>query len=387
MTTQPAADRGRIVIVSGIRVRNDAISNIICQQRRVLVDAGYRVDVIVQHRDSDPGAWETTSPHAWDLLRNPIYLAADLVIFHFGIFYDLFNALTLAHPRARRVVHFHNVTPPELLSGATRGFAQRGLVQLVTAEFADAVWSDSPHNTDVLCARTAIDPELVVPMAPSVPEVGGRQASIGTTTASTAPVRLISVGRFVPAKGLTELVAAIALLDPELRRDLRLTLAGSISNSDAEYFRTLNRQIADAGLTDLIDVASDPPDDELAALLWHSDILVSASHHEGFCVPVIEALATHCRVIVTDAGALPDTAGPCGVVVPAHDAAALSVAIADEIRAVKAVRAGDATAEAAERDRLDQAARHLEQFSPEQFRDRTLRAVEHELRLGAARSA
>jgi hypothetical protein len=74
-------------------------------------------------------------------------------------------------------------------------------------------------------------------------------------------------------------------------------------------------------------------------------------------------------------------------VVPAHDAAALSVAIADEIRAVKAVRAGDATAEAAERDRLDQAARHLEQFSPEQFRDRTLRAVEHELRLGAARSA
>ncbi|MEI2654262.1 MAG: glycosyltransferase [Microthrixaceae bacterium] len=385
MTGASNGEPGRVVIVSGIRVRNDAISNIICQQRQVLVDAGYRVDVIVQHRDSVAGDWETTSPHAWDLLRNPIYLAADLVIFHFGIFYDLFDALALPHRRARRVVHFHNVTPPELLNGATRGFAQRGLVQLVNAELADTVWSDSPHNTDVLCARTTILPEQVVPMAPAVPAVGGRPAST-TAAAITGPVRLISVGRFVPAKGLTELVAAIAQLEPELRHDLRLTLAGSISNSDAEYFRTLNRQIAEAGLTDLVDVAADPPDEELATLLWHSDILVSASHHEGFCVPVIEALATHCRVIVTDAGALPDTAGPCGIVVPAGDAAALSGAVAGEIHAVRAVRAGGAEAEAAERDRLELAARHLDQFSPEQFRDRTLRAVEHELTVRSSRS-
>lgn len=101
---------------------------------------------------------------------------------------------------------------------------------------------------------------------------------------------------------------------------------------------------------------------------------------------MIEALATHCRVIVTDAGALPDTAGPCGIVVPAGDAAALSGAVAGEIHAVRAVRAGGAEAEAAERDRLELAARHLDQFSPEQFRDRTLRAVEHELTVRSSRS-
>lgn len=364
---------GRVVIVSGIRVRHDAISNIMCHQRDVLTDAGYDVRVLIHHHDGVAAEWESAVPTSWELLRHPAYLEADLVIFHFGIYYDLFNALALPHPRrARRVVHFHNVTPPDLLEGATRRSAQDGLIQLAIAERADVVWSDSLHNTEVLGDYTEIDRDAVVDMPPMVPDVRTRPHD---ETPHDGPIRLIAVGRFIAAKGLSDLVAALSALPPEVLGRLRLTLAGSIANSDAAYLGRLVEEIDAVGLTSNVDIVPDPDDDELIDLLWRSDIFVSASHHEGFCVPAVEALAAGCRAIVTDAGALPDTVGPCGVVVPAHDPAALSAAIAAEIAITEELRSGGdaARAERAERDAI--VAVHLSRFTPAAVRDRIVSAT------------
>lgn len=368
------ADTGRrVAIISGIRVRHDAISNIICHQRRTLADAGYDVSVLVHHHDDEGFDWESTVATSWELLRHPAYLDADLVIFHFGIYYELFNALALDHPRhARRVVHFHNVTPPELLHGKTKRSAQDGLIQLAIAERADAVWSDSLHNTEVLGDYTEIDRSAVVDMAPSVPDIRERPHD---DSPHDGPVRLIAVGRFVAAKGLSDLVAALASVDPEVRSRLRLTLAGSIANSDDAYLHQLGQEIAAAGLADLIDIVPDPPDEELVDLLWRADVFVSSSHHEGFCVPAIEALAAGCRSVVTDAGALPDTVGACGVVVPAHDPAALAAAIVTEVDIVRRERSGDpqVLADSAVWSRL--VGEHLEQFTPQAAERRILDAT------------
>lgn len=362
-----------VTIVSGIRVRHDAISNIICHQRRVLAEAGHNVRVLIHHHDGEAFDWEAAVPSSWELLRHPGYLEADLVIFHFGIYYELFNALALPHPRgARRVVHFHNVTPPDLLHGPTRRSAQDGLIQLAVAERADVIWSDSLHNTEVLCDFTEIDRSAVVDMPPMVPAMGGRTSD---GASNDGPVRLIAVGRFIAAKGLDDLVAALAELPPTVREGVRLTLAGSIANSDAAYLGRLVETIDGHDLTSIVDIVSDPNDDELVELFRRSDIFVSASHHEGFCVPAVEALAAGCRAIVTDAGALPDTVGPGGVIVPVYDVHALSAAIAAEAESVIRVRAGDPAAIARSAARDDLVAAHLVRFTPATSRDRILAAT------------
>jgi glycosyltransferase involved in cell wall biosynthesis len=55
---------------------------------------------------------------------------------------------------------------------------------------------------------------------------------------------------------------------------------------------------------------------------------VSPERYSGFGLPVLEAMARGCPVVVSDAGSLPEVAGEAGVVVPVGDVDALVNALA-----------------------------------------------------------
>ncbi len=80
------------------------------------------------------------------------------------------------------------------------------------------------------------------------------------------------------------------------------------------------------------------------ALYAGARILVLPSLHEGFGLPVLEAMALGVPVITSDRGALPEVAGDAGVMVKADDAAGLAAAIAallaDPARAAQMSRRG-----------------------------------------------
>jgi glycosyltransferase involved in cell wall biosynthesis len=61
------------------------------------------------------------------------------------------------------------------------------------------------------------------------------------------------------------------------------------------------------------------PRADLNMLLWGASALVFPSLHEGFGLPVIEAMARDLPVVVADASCLPDVAGEAGLVVAPHD--------------------------------------------------------------------
>ena len=147
-------------------------------------------------------------------------------------------------------------------------------------------------------------------------------------------------------------------------------MIGSSTHSDPSYIESLRRQIESAGVHASIEL--DVPDSLLRLRYQESDIFVTASLHEGFCVPVIEALAAGCRVVATDAGALRETVGPGGCVVPVGDEVALSAAILD---AVERARSGSLF-DSEEASALEQ---HLRRFSEEAGAERLLDAVEREL--------
>jgi glycosyltransferase involved in cell wall biosynthesis len=136
-------------------------------------------------------------------------------------------------------------------------------------------------------------------------------------------LRLIYLGRFVSSKGVLDVLrAARALLD---RRPgpLRLDLVGSRTFSDPAYLDELTRFAAAHGLEGVARFRFDVTESELQEALLEADALLMPSHHEGFCVPVIEALACGCFVIHSDAAALPETAGGLGRTFPVGDWAAL----------------------------------------------------------------
>ncbi len=132
----------RVSIVAGLCARHDAITNSVLLQASVLSDAGYDVQILAQHADVRELPEVRVVPDPWQLQMDAHYRTSELVVFHYGIHYGLFDALLLPHELARRVVHFHNVTPPHLLDGVTRVQAQRGLEQIAIASGADVVWCD-----------------------------------------------------------------------------------------------------------------------------------------------------------------------------------------------------------------------------------------------------
>lgn len=354
----------RIALMSGICTRHDAISNVVRLQEELLVDAGHDVRVYVQHTDF-PGGRHVAVSDPWLLQRDEWYPTADLVVLHFGIRYGLFDSLGLSH-RGVRAVHFHNVTPPDLLTGTSRHAAIAGIDQLSIASRADRIWSDSAYNTECLLEWTDVRPELVVPMQLCTP-----WADATPTPTAQRERRVISVGRLVPAKGQLDLVDAVAELPEVIREGLEVDLIGASDASDPGYIEQLRARIVGRGLDRVVRVELDLPDDALRDRYDAASVFVSTSRHEGFCVPVVEAIASGCRVVTTDAGALPETVGPCGALVPVGDVAALRSALGDAL-----------VAGPLDSSEVEIRTAHLRTFSQESFRRRLLDEVGRLLPVG-----
>jgi L-malate glycosyltransferase len=61
------------------------------------------------------------------------------------------------------------------------------------------------------------------------------------------------------------------------------------------------------------------PDEDLAAFYRWADVYVSLSEHEGFCVPLVEAMAADVPVLAYAAGAVPETLGGAGILFAPKD--------------------------------------------------------------------
>ena len=68
-------------------------------------------------------------------------------------------------------------------------------------------------------------------------------------------------------------------------------------------------------------------DATVASAYASADVLVVTSEHEGFCVPVVEAMSAGLPVVAFDRGAVPEVLGEAGVLVSDKDPYALAAAI------------------------------------------------------------
>jgi glycosyltransferase involved in cell wall biosynthesis len=85
-------------------------------------------------------------------------------------------------------------------------------------------------------------------------------------------------------------------------------------------------------------------DATVAAAYAQADVLVVTSAHEGFCVPVTEAMAVGLPVVAYAQGAIPEVLGGAGVLVDSVDpyrlAATIAELLADQARCEELANAG-----------------------------------------------
>jgi L-malate glycosyltransferase len=231
---------------------------------------------------------------------------------------------------ARKLVDYHNVTPHEFFDGwapEITGLLVSGRHQLEDlAPVVRGGIADSHFNELELqragCADTAVVPVLVDVTR------GGQVVDVALLTELRSTKRgadWLFVGRLAPNKAQHELVKVFARYRREFDAHARLWIVGG--ESSVHYRVALDRLVADSGLHDAVVLTGSVGDAALGAYYEAADVFVCVSEHEGFCVPVLEAMAHDLPVVARASTAVPETVGDAGVLV-APDAPRETVAVA-----------------------------------------------------------
>ncbi len=139
---------------------------------------------------------------------------------------------------------------------------------------------------------------------------------------------LVCVGRLCPQKGQVYLPAAVAALRGT-EAPFRLVLIG-----DGESRPAIEAEIARHGVGDLIDLRGWQSSAEVLRTIAESRALVLPSFAEGLPIVLLEALALERPVVTTTVAGIPELVDDeCGRIVPPGDAAALTGALRDILRA------------------------------------------------------
>lgn len=232
----------------------------------------------------------------------------DLVLYHHGIASPLSGQLL--HLPCRRGLVFHNITPARFYEGAPLHEALvGGRAQLAAmAPHLDLAIGVSKFNAAELTLAGAknvrvvplfVEPERFAPDAADV--------ALAEKLAHGGP-SIVSVSRVAPHKRFEDLLALHAEV-LRLRPDARLIVAGGYE-AGSRYWKSLQHKMH--GLTG-IEFLGRVTHAQLVAAYRAGSVFVSMSEHEGFGVPLIEAMASELPVLAYGAAAVPETLGGAGI--------------------------------------------------------------------------
>lgn len=276
----------------------DAITNAMLLIRRILREQGFHSDIFVEHPDPRLGE------DIYDLGALPRHPGV-LLLVHHSMGYDAWPAI-VALP-ASKILIYHNITPPELLTDEkTRRYALEGRRQLAAFQpHVAAALADSTYNALELHAAGFSNPQT----CPLLFDTAELRRRAGRHLPPSPIFTVLFAGRFVSFKGQDALIAAFAIFRSRYAGRCRLVLPGGMNQGDAEYLDQVEQAVFAADLQDDIVLPGLIPDDELHGWFSRADLFVSLSQHEGFGVPLVEAMAHAVPVLAWPAGAVPYTLG------------------------------------------------------------------------------
>ena len=267
-------------------------SEIFCEHRRVLPEL--RADCRDLHAISAAVAPE------------------DTVILHLSIGSDanlLFPGL-----RCRKVILYHNITPPAFfraVNEATAGHLERGRQQMaLLAGTAEINLADSAYNAREIADLGYRDVRLL-PITMDFAHLRQPPHRGILSRYQDGLTNLLFVGRCVPNKRIEDLLHAFHYYQRYVNPESRLIHVGSFAGTEP-YQAMLETLKKDLHLEN-VDFLGSIPDDQLRACYKASHVFLCMSEHEGFCIPVLEAMAAGVPVLAFAEAAVPETMDGAGV--------------------------------------------------------------------------
>ncbi|MCG6921200.1 MAG: glycosyltransferase family 4 protein [Acidobacteria bacterium] len=212
------------------------------------------------------------------------------------------------------VAIYHNITPASFFLGFhphLAGLCHHGRREVAAfASRAELGLGDSEYNRRELetagFRRTAVLPivlDLSLYDRPPSPVVRRLYEDDRTN--------ILFVGRIIPNKRIEDLVRVFAAYQRWVEPRSRLLLVGDHRGFE-RYFDRLRELVSELRLDEVV-FTGQVDDDELYAYYRVADLFLCLSEHEGFCVPLQEAMHFGVPVVAFDAGAVRETLHGGGV--------------------------------------------------------------------------
>jgi glycosyltransferase involved in cell wall biosynthesis len=293
----------------------DAISNYALQLQTILRGWGCGSEIYCEGRHVGPTEAHLCRDYRlYPLPGDP----SDIAIYH----YSIGSALTdfFASLKGRKALIYHNVTPDTWFQGLDEKKAQSlraGREELKRiANVPDLAMGVSEFNRRELDAlgfsRTAVLP-LILDRGKLSAEPDAKllkRYGDGITN-------ILFTGRMAPNKRIEDLIKIFYYYRTTINPNSRLLLAGSLIGMD-RYTSHLRSLIT---MLDLPDVTffNHVTDAELYALYRTASVFLCMSEHEGFCIPLLEAIHFRVPVIAYAAAAIPETLADTGILIREKD--------------------------------------------------------------------
>ncbi|SHM16788.1 glycosyltransferase [Ruminococcus flavefaciens] len=292
----------------------DAIGNDTIALKGVISEMGYTTDIYAENIDKRlPEGIAQKADKLRDLKKD------DVLIYHKSTGTDL--TFKIDNYKCRRIMVYHNITPPEFFrpySTAATQLTEHGYKGVeYLRDKIDYVLAVSAYNRSELVKMGYTCPMDIRPILIKFDDYRQTPDEATIKKYSDGKKNLVFVGRIAPNKKQENVIRAFYCYK-KLNPESRLILVGSSTGME-NYYERLVKYANALGIGDDVIFPGHIKFSEILAYYRLADAFVCMSEHEGFCVPLVEAMFFDVPVIAYDTSAISDTLGGSGVLLDNND--------------------------------------------------------------------
>ncbi len=291
----------------------DAVSNDALSLKKVIAGMGFETEIYAETVGKNlPDGTVHKVKKLGNLSKD------DIIIYHMSTGTEL--NFCLDKYKCRKIMIYHNITPPDFFrpysheAYALTSYGYEGLDFL--HDRIEYCLADSEYNKSELLKHGYKCPVDVRPVL--IPFDDYRQAPDSETVRkySDGRTNIIFVGRIAPNKKQENIIKSFYFYK-KINPASRLILVGSYTGME-NYYERLENYVNVLGLSDVI-FTGHVKFNEILAYYRIADVFLCMSEHEGFCVPLTEAMFFNVPIIALDAGAVAGTLGGSGILLTDND--------------------------------------------------------------------
>jgi L-malate glycosyltransferase len=285
----------------------DAIGNILFTCQKLFRQMGYCSEIF--------------RIHAQETVRNETYAAEDfrvwssptnLLLVHYSMGWQSFPAFL--HFKDTRILVYHNITPAEYFEGISSHaaeYAKQGRGDLPRlAKYFSAAIADSEFNAAEL-RQAGVQNVVVIPPLIDLSAFSPDEKARVNTSKRAEWINWLFVGRLAPNKKQDDLIRAFSYYQRQIQPRSRLFLVGS--NEGMEIYSSQLLDLVTELCVRNVCFLGKLAEPELLKVYRDASVFVCLSEHEGFCIPLVEAMKSGLPIVAYHQPAVAETLQGSGV--------------------------------------------------------------------------